>query len=198
MTEIALLPQNIVRLSPRAGGIELYFPPLRTPEVALLLGLFGTVCMALPLLALAGVPAGGTHSLLAVALLGAFVAPFPVFGAIFVALAAYMLANSLTVSVNASAIRTVRRVFGFAFSRRELKCAEITEFKAQISAKYQELFGSAPYFRLVARHATLRRKDLVVAESLKGEAMMAQMQDLIARHAGLGAHSLQAGGQQDG
>ncbi len=198
MTETALLPQNIVRLSQQTGGIELYFPPLRTPEVALLLGLFGMVCMALPLFALAGVPAGGAHGLLAITLLSAFVAPFPVFGAVFVALAAYMLANSLTVSVNASAIRTVRRVFGLAFSRRELKCAEITGLKAQIAAKYQELFSREPYFRLVARHATLRRKDLVVAESLKGEAMMAQMQALIARHAGLDVHSLPPGGQQDG
>lgn len=198
MTETALLPQNIVRLSQQTGAIELYFPPLRTPEVALLLGLFGMVCMALPLFTLAGVPAGGAHGLLAIALLSAFVAPFPVFGAVFVALAAYMLANSLTVSVNASAIRTVRRVFGFALSRRELKCAEITGLKAQIAAKYQELFSREPYFRLVARHATLRRKDLVVAESLKGEAMMAQMQALIARHAGLDVHSPEADRQQGG
>ncbi len=222
MTETTALPRNIVRLSRRPDGIELYFPPLRAPAGALGLGLFGALCLALPLFALSGLLStseSNAHDLLAITLLGAFVAPFPVFGVVFIGLAVYMLANSLTVSVNPSAIRTVRRVFGLVLNRRELKCADIVSLEAQIAAKYQSLFSTEPYFRLVARrtrrgeargrgsaqatgtmpllahdfreevarHATLRKNDLVVAESLQGEALMAQMQALIARHAGLAA-----------
>ncbi len=190
------LPRNIVRLSPRPDdGIELYFPPLRAPAGALGLGLFGALCVALPLFALSGLlPMGGNeaHSLLALALLGAFVAPFPVFGAVFVGLAVYLLANSLTVTVSSSAIRTVRRVFGLALKRRELKCADIASLEAQSAAKYQSVFSAEPYYRLAARHATLRHNDLVIAESLQGEALMAQMQALIARHARLAEGRMKA------
>lgn len=189
MTEESALPQNIVRLSQRTDAIELYFPPLRAPAAALALGFFGVVCLALPLFAVSGalatIGSNPAHGLLIIALLGAFVVPFPVFGAVFVALAVYLLANSLTVTVSPSAIRTVRRVFGLKLSERELKRPEISALEAQSAAKYQGLFSAEPNFRLVARHATLRKNNLVVAENLQGEAMMAQVQALIARHAGL-------------
>jgi len=189
LTEAGTLPRSIVRLSQRAGVLELYFPPLRAPAAALALGLFGVVCLALPLFAVSGALAaiGGNpaHGLLILALLGAFVVPFPVFGAVFVALAVYLLANSLTVTVNPSAIRTVRRVFGLKLSERELKRPEIAALEAQSAAKYQGLFSAEPNFRLVARHVTLHKNNLVVAENLQGEAMMTQVQALIARHAGL-------------
>ena len=186
-----MMPQSIVRMSQQADAIELYFPPLRAPVAALALGFFGVVCVALPLFAISGALAaiGGNsaHGLLVIALLGAFVVPFPVFGTVFVALAVYLLANSLTVTASPSAIRTVRRVFGLKVSERELKRAEIAALEAQAAAKYQGLFSAEPIFRLAARHATLRKKNLVVAESLQGEAMTAQVQALIARHAGLAA-----------
>lgn len=122
---------------------------------------------------------------MAIALLGAFAAPFFVFGVVFAVIALYMLANSLTVNVTPEMIRTVRRVFGLAWARRELGCADITAIEAQISAKYQNLFGAEPYFRLVARHATQRDRDLVVAESLRGKAVKAEVQALITHYAGL-------------
>lgn len=190
MTDTAALPQNVVRVSQRTDGIALYFPPLRTPQAALAVGLFGIACLILPLFALSGLLAtsqSNAHGLLMFALLGAFMAPLPVFGVVFVGLAVYLPANSLTVEVSPSAIRTVRRVFGIVCNRRELKCADIASLDVQIAAKYQGLFSAEPYFRLVAHHATLRKNDLVVAESLKGEALMTQMQALIARHAGLAA-----------
>jgi hypothetical protein len=186
-----MLPQNIARLSQRGDAIELYFPPLRAPVAALALGFFGVVCLALPLLAISGALAamGGSaaHDLLIIALLGAFVVPFPVFGAVFIALAVYLLANSLTVTVSPSNIRVVRRVFGLKLRGRELKRAEIAALEAQTAARYQSVFSAEPTFRLVACHATLRKNDLVIAESLRGEAMTAQVQALIARHAGLDA-----------
>lgn len=182
------LPKDIVRVSQRPDGIELYFPPLRAPGIAAMLGLFGVACMVLPLLAVSSLLAAGgsaVHGLLAIALVSSFVAPFPVFGAVFVALAVYLLANSLTVTVSPSAIRTVRRVFGLKLGERELKRPEIASLEAQTAAKYQNLLGAEPNFRLVARHATLRKNNLVVAENLQGEPMTARVQALIAHHAGL-------------
>jgi len=191
LTEAGMLPHSIVRVSQHADAIELYFPPLRAPGAAIALGVFGVLCLALPLFAISGalgaIGGSAAHGLMSIVLIGAFVAPFPVFGAVFVWLAVYTLANSLTVIVNPSAIHTVRRVFGLKVSERELKRAEIAALEAQAAAKYQGLFSAEPVFRLAARHATLRKKNLVVAESLQGEAMTAQVQALIARHAGLAA-----------
>jgi hypothetical protein len=190
-TEAGTLPQGIVRVSQRADAIELYFPPLRAPAAAIALGVFGVLCLALPLFAISGtlgaIGGSAAHGLMSLVLIGAFVAPFPAFGAVFVWLAVYALSNSLTVTVNPSAIRTVRRVFGLKVSERELKRAEIAALEAQAAAKYQGLFSAEPIFRLVARNATTRKKNLVIAESLQGEAMTAQVQALIARHAGLAA-----------
>lgn len=189
MTDTGALPRNIVRLSQQGDAIELYFPPMRAPAAAFALGMFGVVCLALPLLAVSGmlpVIGGSTaHGLLVIALLGAFVVPFPVFGAVFIALAVYLLANSLTVTVCPSDIRVVRRVFGLKLRGRELKRAEIAALEAQTAARYQSVFSAEPNFRLVACHATARKNNLVVAESLRGEAMMARVRALIARHAGL-------------
>ncbi len=177
-------------MTQRPDGIELYFPPLRAPEVATLLGMFGVVCMVLPLLAVSALLAAGgsaAYGLLAIALVSSFVAPFPIFGVVFVALAAYLLANSLTVTVNPSTIRSVRRVFGICVRRREIRCRDIAAIEDRIAAKYQSLFSAEPRFRLIARHATQSQHDVVVAETLAGEAVLAQVHALISGHAGLDA-----------
>lgn len=173
---------------PRPGGIELYFPPLRAPEIAAMLGMFGVVCILLPLLAIFSLLAAGgspAYGLLTIALVGSVVAPFPIFGAVFVGLAVYLLANSLTVTITSSAIRSVRSIFGMRLRRREIDCRDIAAVEERIAAKFQNLFSAAPQFELIARHATQPELSVVVAENLAGEAMMAQVRDLIAGHAGV-------------
>lgn len=171
-----------MRVSRHAGVTQLYFPPLRTPEVAFALALFGLVCLAISSIAIVALsPAVGSdaYGMLVIALFGAFVGPFPVFGVVFVALAVYMVANSLTVDVSLSGISMTRRVFGVRVARRELATGEIADIEPQIAAKYQSLFGGEPYFRLIARHTSRRQFDTVVAESLKGEPAMSYVRDLI-------------------
>ena len=179
-----------MRVATTPRGIELYFPPLRAGYAPLALAAFGALCIVLPLLAVPGLVASGgnTHGLLAIALVGIFIAPFPAFGAAFIALAVHMLAGSLTVGVNPVVISTVRRVFGIALRRRELACGEVASIETQPAPRYQNPLGTAARFCLVARHAARRKHDLVVAENLESEAAAAQMQALIARHAGLQAH----------
>ncbi len=181
------LPKEIVRVTQRPDGIELYFPPLRAPEVAAMLGMFGVVCIVLPLFAIAALLGGSSeaYGLLAIALASSFVAPFPIFGAVFIALAVYLLANSLTVTVSPAAIRSVRRVFGLCVRRREINCREVAALEEGVAAKYQSLFSDQPRFRLIARHAKPSQHDVVVAETLAGEAMLAQVRSLIAENAGL-------------
>lgn len=186
------LPQELIRVSSRPNGIELYFPPLRTPMIAAALGLFGVVCIVLPLLAVFSLLAAGgsaAHGLLALVLTSSFVAPFPVFGAVFIALAVYLVANSLTVSISPAVIRSERRIFGISLRRREIKCADIAAIEGRTAAKYQTLFGAGTQFRLIARHVTHSRYDVVVAENLAGETMMEQVHGLIAGHAGLDVRS---------
>ena len=187
-----MLPQSVIRLVQRGDAIELYFPPLRTRTAALALGFFGIVCILLPLFAVSGaltaMGGGSAHGLLIIALLGVFVVPFPVFGAVFFVLAIYMLANSLSVTASSHGIRTVRRVFGLKLRERELKRSEIAALEIQTAARYQSLFSAEPIFRLVACHATLRKNNLVIAENLPGEALTDRVHALIARHAGLEGH----------
>ncbi len=185
---ILKLPKNLVRVAQRPDGIELYFPPLRAPEIASLLGMFSFICIVLPLLAASNfLAAGGSsaHSLLAIALVGTFLVPFPVFGVVFAGFAVYLLTNSLTVTVSHAGIRSVRNIFGVCVRRREIHREDIAAFEDRIAAKYQNLFSAAPQFQLIARHATQPKLSVVIAENLAGETMMAQVRDLIASHAGV-------------
>ncbi len=188
----AALPAHVVRITPTAYGIELYFPPLRTPAVAGATAAFGVLCIVPSLIATAAfIPADRSDAsgILSFVLLVAFSLPFLAFGAVFVAMAAYMLANSLTVKVSASAISTTRYVFGFGLSHREIKRAEIAAIEPEISAKYQSLFDPEPCYRLIARTHTSSpaspARRVVVAESLKGEPAMQQVKGVILAHAGL-------------
>lgn len=176
-----------MRVNQIPHGIELYFPPLRTGYGPLALAIFGALCVVLPALALPGlIPAGGdAHGLLTIALIGIFIAPFPAFGAVFMGLAIYVLANSLTVRVSPAGIGTVRRVFGIALRRREIARGDIAAIEIQAAPRYQNALNAGTRFVLVARHAAQRKRDLVVAEDLEGETTATQTQALIARHAGL-------------
>jgi len=117
-----------------------------------------------------GVP--GAYGLLVLALIGGLIAPFMLCGLVFVALGAYMLANSLRVSANPLRIITHRRAFGLPLSTRELMCSELAILDAEILARFQNAFSAETIYRLVARAKTGRSGDLVVAESLRGQAQM--------------------------
>ena len=133
------------------------------------------LCTVLPLVALdALVPPGVPlpYGLLVLALIGGVIAPFMLCGILFVGLAFYMVANSLRVSANATRVIAFRRAFGLPVSRRELACSEVKEIEAQIPSRFQNAFGAGTSYRLVARAKAGRGRDVVVAESLQGEADM--------------------------
>ena len=137
--------------------------------------MFGVLCAVLPLAAIdALVPPGVPlpYGLLVLALIGGIVAPFMLCGVVFVGLAVYMVANSLRVSANATHITVFRRAFGLPVSRRELACSEVSGLEAEIPSRFQNAFGSGTSYRLVARARSGRARDVVVAESLPGEAVM--------------------------
>jgi hypothetical protein len=173
-----------------AQGAEFYFPPLRAGLQPLALAAFGILCIVLPALAfLALVPAGAdARGLMSIVLVGIFIAPFPAFGAAFIVLAVYVLANSLTVRVDPAAISTVRRVFGIVLSRRRLEREQIAAIEAQPAPRYHNPLGGRRLC-LVARHHVQRKFDLVVADNLDGEDAAARMRSELERHAGLKTHA---------
>jgi hypothetical protein len=174
-----------VRITRTADGVELYFPPLRAPEVALPLAAFGVIAAAMPavaIVALLPVAVTSAGNLLGASLLGGFVVPFVAFGSFIVALAIYMLANALHVRVSASAIDTARIVFGVVVKRRRLDRHEIVAVQPEIPSRYQSLFSSTPSYQLVARDSHARR--VVVAETLRGETAMEEIKALIENPAG--------------
>lgn len=201
------LPANIVRLTRSRQGIELYFPPLRTPGVALALALFGAACLAPGLLAAAAVaPASGSDSagMLAFWLMSIFILPFVVFGMAFIALAVYLLANSLSVQVTESGIVSARSIFGLPLGERRVARADIAVLEAATPLRYRELRAEAPYYSLVVRTRSgmgltlreayragrldhYRNRIVTVAEGLRGEALMERVRSEILK-AGRLAH----------
>lgn len=176
-----------MRVTRTPHGIALYFPPLRAGHGPLALALFGALCIILPMLALPALvpPGGDAHGLLGIALIGTFIVPFPAFGAAFMALAAYALANSLGVEAGLEGISTVRRVFGIALCRRTIARSDIAAIDLREAPRYRNVLSAGTRFDLVVRSADQRKREMVVAEDLESEAAAAQARALIAQHAGL-------------
>lgn len=170
---------------------ELNFPPLRDIGVALPLAAFGLIACALSAIGAGVMLAGamsGTGGLLGAMLMIGFVAPLAVFGALFVVLALYMVCNGLAVSVGDEGIETRRTLFGLTVARKRISKKELAAIEPEIASRYQSLFEAEPIYLLVARDAARRRR-VVVAESLRGEARMTETRRLIERAAGLAGPS---------
>jgi hypothetical protein len=168
------------RVQQSADGLELYFPPLRSIEAPLALAAFGLIASIVPALAGAALLphalADAAGRIAAVFLAGVIV-PFMLFGMAFVGLAAYMLANSLTVTVNQRTITTARTLLGVTVRRDALPTAAISRIDSEIATREQSLLRSEPVYRLVAVDA--RGKRLVVAEALRGTAEMEAVRGMI-------------------
>ena len=172
----APLSESIVRVTPAHDGLELYFPPLRDRGAAAGFGVFGILCIALPVAAAAGLLAmegTGAFGKLAMVLVGGFALPLFVFGVVFIALAVYLLANSLTVTLRSDRIVAARRLFGATLYRRALLYADIAAVEPLRAARFQSRFSNEPRYQLVARSRTPGVAQLVIAESLPGRAAVA-------------------------
>jgi hypothetical protein len=180
LTDGKALSPRTVRVTRASDHLDLYFPPLRMPEVALPLAVFGVIATTLPALAIGGLlPALAVPSgVLSAVLMASFVLPFGLFGAAFVMLAFYMLCNALRVHVDGNAIVTARVLFGIVIRRRIILRSDITSIDPEIASRYQSLFSSDPVYQLVARDMR-RHKRVIVAETLKGEALMNELKALL-------------------
>ena len=117
-------------------------------------------------------------AMLSLALFGGLAAPFLFAAIVFAVLAIYHSANSLHVEIDAHGIRTVRRVFGRITRLREIARDDIARVEPRISARYQNAFSATPRYTLVAHHrhpGSGGSNDVVVAEDLAGQALMAQV-----------------------
>ena len=170
---------------------ELNFPPLRDLGVALPLAAFGLIACALSAIGFGVMLSGamsGAGGLLGAMLMIGFVAPLAVFGAVFVALALYMVCNGLAVSVRSDGIETRRTLLGFTVARKRIGKSELAAIEPEIASRYQSLFEAEPIYLLIARDTTRRRR-VVVAESLRGATRMTETRSLIERAAGLADRS---------
>jgi hypothetical protein len=187
--------RHTVRITHTPDGVELYFPPMRMPEVALPLAIFGVIATILPAVAIAALlpSLGGAGGMVSAVLVASFVLPFAIFGAAFVLLALYMFCNGLVVRADRYAIDTARVLFGIVIRRRKIMRGDIAAIEAEIASRYQSLFSSDPVYQLVARDGRRSRR-VVVAETLKGELLMEELKALVenpARYSALGADTWQ-------
>lgn len=197
-----------VRLTRSLQGIELYFPPLRDPAAALMLALFGISCFIpgfFAAMAVAPLAESGPAGMLSIVLMSIFILPFIAFGLLFVTLAVYQVANSLTVRVTEAEIRSQRRVFGMALRERRVTRADIAALDAVAVLRHRKPREDVSYYSLVVktrsgagltvaprtgRPARFRNRKVTVAESLRGEALMGQVKTEIVK-AGRLEHLLQ-------
>ena len=175
------LPGDVVRLTRTVQGIELYFPPLRTPGATLALALFGVACFIpgfFAAIAVTPLADSGPSGALAIWLMSIFILPFIAFGVVFLALAVYQATNSLAVRVTGAEIRSLRRVFGIPLRERCIASADIAALDTITVLRHRRPREEASYYTLVAR--TGGRK-ITVAETLRGEALMERVKAEIAK-----------------
>jgi hypothetical protein len=180
MTDEALTARA-VKLRRTDDGIELYFPPLRMAQVALPLAVFGLIACALAAVGGAAMASGAVATsagFLSAVLMAGFVAPFALFGIVFVVLAVYMFFNSLHVHVDAEGIATRRRIFGVTVRRRRIARDAFGALEPEIVSRHQSIFSREPVYQLVV-HEKLPTRRAVVAETLHGEALMNQVKAAI-------------------
>ena len=183
----AALPRRLVRLRRTASGIELYYPPLRLPQVAVPLALFGALAFALPALGASALLPGALSSAagtITAVLIGVFIAPFAIFGAVLVMQALYMLAHSLRVRIGAHGITAASFVCGLPLPVRHLAREDIAAIEPRIPTRHQSLFSTQPVYQLVAWNAA-RTRGVNVAESLHGEAVMVRVKTAIEESLGI-------------
>jgi hypothetical protein len=130
--------------------------------------------------------------MLAIWLMSIFILPFIAFGVLFVVLAVYLVANSLTVMVTESEIRSLRRIFGIALRERRIPRADVAALDAMAVMRYRWPRDDVPFYSLVVRTksgagltmqdayrtgrlAQFRNRNVMVAESLRGEELMEQV-----------------------
>lgn len=165
-----------------ADGIVLAFPVLRAPGVSLSLAVFGLLCLLMPaagLSALLPLQSADAMQLVTLALIGGLAAPFALAGVVFLALAIYLAANSLLVEIDASGIRTERRIFGRLTRLRDIARDDIAAVEPRISARYQNVFSATPRYALIACHRGGRARDVVIAEDLAGQPLMQEINQLV-------------------
>lgn len=204
------LPGNVVRLTRSLQGMELYFPPLRDPVAAAMLALFGISCFIpgfFAAVAVAPLAKSGPAGMLSLVLMSIFILPFIAFGVLFVVLAVYQVANSLTVRVTEAEIRSQRRVFGMMLRDQRVASANIAAIDAVAVLRHRKPREDVSYYSLVVKprsgagltmpeaHRTgrivqFRNRKVTVAESLRGEALMEEVKAEIVRTARL-EHLLQ-------
>jgi hypothetical protein len=185
-------PADVVRVTYTAHGVLLHFPALRGWRGALKLALIG-VALFVPSLyaAVAFAPSEpDAATLLTLALTAAVVYPVLLFGAWFVLVALYAVANSLTVEVDANAICAVRRLLGFRLGKRCMPASAIGALEAKTAVAPRGLGGNT-YYRLVARAAAdqatgnPRAARMIIADGVPDETLLEALKALIARYAQL-------------
>lgn len=182
MTDPATLSLGAGAIARRtAQGIELTFPVLRAPGAALGLGAFALLCGLMPALGLSALlplDNASASAMVSLALIGGFAAPFILACVVFALLAIYQMANSLHVDIGPDGARSQRRVFGCVTARKTISRLDITEIEPRISSRYQNMFSAMPRYTLVAKHADGHRNDVIIAEDLAGQALMAEVRML--------------------
>jgi hypothetical protein len=161
-----------------------------------MLALFGIACSVIGIAAIAGLVRSGETaeaSMLALAFAGVFALPLFALGQLFIAVALWTAANSLSVEVNQEGLRIVRNWFGYPIVRRVVASGNLIAVESRLDAKYIGAFGPARYYRLFAR-ATTSDRLLVIADTLKGPHMTEEIRQLIIEHLRLPA--LAAAGTQ--
>ena len=131
--------EKVVRIRETGAGIELYYPYLRHPGLALGTLLTGGGFVGFAWLFHALADEDGLSNL--------FIGLFALFGVLILAWGVYLLGNSLRVTADRQGLKTVRGLFGLRFTRH-VDAAEITAIERSIGMQASQGTRSRAYYQI--------------------------------------------------
>ncbi|MGD8560711.1 MAG: hypothetical protein PVH04_13660, partial [Gammaproteobacteria bacterium] len=164
-----------IREHPASGGVELVYPPGRAKGVALVLGLVGSIFMAVGVFVAFQFFTGKESSVMA----GVMGALFFIVGLLMDYGAVYTLTNSLHVLVNSTGIKTIRRLAGVPLFQRNVATPDISDFKVETGVQS----GNKVYYRIFVDTRQGRR--IKIGESFVGNSSARRIVDLVKTKTGL-------------
>lgn len=171
------IPANIVRMYHDRGATVFYYPLLRYPAMGVGLLLFSLIL---------GAPAvfmfNQLHGSAMDVVLWLMIAAFGLFGLLLFVVALYTIGNTLRVEISPRGLTTVRRIFGFGFSRHAPLDA-IQSVETKIGSQSNSSGKINVRYRLVAHSSDGR--SITVGNDIPGRALAEHLARLVGEACGL-------------
>lgn len=167
-SDVAQLDDKLVRLEKRADGMRLFYPASRGRSAGLVMFVFGSVFLGVPVFFIDKFSefGGGGFAIVFQLFGGFFGLIFGLIGLAIVLFAVYSIFNSLSVDVTSRGVSSVRRVLGLS-ARTDMSLDEIKSLSYSISGQTGSGATASVEYRLEA--LSEGAKTLCLGDGIKGK-----------------------------